>query len=247
MENATKALLMAAGILIAIIVLSLAVVMYSRVSEYYQQKQRNITDEQLAAFNDEYLAYNRDDVTGFELVSLINKTIDYNQNKVYGASNTGDSDEQLGDGYKEMSIIVKLSDSRDWVLFNNQQIIEYNGKNNTIGKRQLLTSAIIEMQELERYVNPSDLTKLTAYITDLNSITTYDKLKEFFIEKTKKDYSNAFSKVQATDANKVREKIKKYDDFLAFKRATFRCNGIDGNESIEYKNGQIVKMSFTQN
>lgn len=247
MENATKALLMAAGILIAIIVLSLAIVVYGRVTSYYQLKQRNISEEQLTAFNNEYSVYDREDVTGFELVSLINKTIDYNQNKVYGASNTGDSDEQLGDGYEEMSIKVKLSDSRNWVLFNNQQIIEYNGKNNTSGKRQLLTSAILEMQELERYVNPSDLTKLTSYITDLNSITSIDALKKFLVEKTGKDYSNAFTMVQATNANKIKEKIEKYDDFLTFKRATFSCNGIDGNERIEYKNGQIVKMSFIQN
>ena len=82
MENATKALLMAAGILIAIIVLSLAIVVYGRVTSYYQLKQRNISEEQLTAFNNEYSVYDREDVTGFELVSLINKTIDYNQNKV---------------------------------------------------------------------------------------------------------------------------------------------------------------------
>ena len=100
MENATKALLMAAGILIAIIVLSLAIVVYGRISGFYQTKQSNLNEEQLAEFNNQYIAYDRTDVTGFELVSLINKVIDFNQNKVYGAHNTGDSDEKQGGSTK---------------------------------------------------------------------------------------------------------------------------------------------------
>ena len=241
MENATKALLMAAGILITIIILSLAIVVYGRVSSYYQTKQGNLTQEQLAAFNNEYAAYDRNDVTGFELVSLINKTIDFNQNRVYGASNTGESEEKLGDGYEEMSIIVKLKD-QDWILFNNNTEIKYNGKNNTTDKRQLLTSAILEMQELERNINSNDLKKLTSYITDLNKISNTEDIYSFIEEKTGKNYTTAFNKVGATDLNKIKNKIKKYDEYLKFKRAEYKCLS---NKTV-YKNGQIVEMSFVQ-
>lgn len=234
MENATKALLMAAGILIAIIVLSLAVVMYSRVSEYYQQKQRNITDEQLAAFNDEYLAYNRDNVTGFELVSLINKTVDFNQNRVYGASNTGESEEQLGDGYKEMSITVIINNLPNEKLFENKPYT-YDGKNN--GKRQTLTQAIDSMRQLENKYGASILTKLVSSRYYLPTSLGGDGSKEI------KDILGKEYNLNGLNS----DDLLKYEDYLAFKRATFRCNGIDGNESIEYKNGQIVKMSFTQN
>ncbi len=248
MENATKALLMAAGILITIIVLSLAIVMYSRISEYYQQKNRNISEEQLAAFNSEYTAYDRTDVTGFELVSLINKTIDFNQNKVYGANNTGEKTEEqkLGDGYTEMSITVQLNSSKDWVLFKNKNPITYDGKNNSLDRRQLLSSAILEMQELEKNINSNDLRKLTSHTSEFNSINSLNEMTEFIKEITGNEYTTAFNNLKIESINnsldKLKNKIVKYEEYLEFKRAEYNCL----SDKTVYKNGQIVSMYFVQ-
>ena len=215
MENATKALLMAAGILIAIIILSLAIVVYGRISGFYQTKQNNISQEQLAAFNTEYSVYDRDDVTGFELVSLINKAIDFNQNK-------------LDEGYTEMQITVTIPN--DNASYNNNLFgpgtITYNGKNDNSNRKSLLKK-IENMQELESNINSSDLTKLASSIykfDDKDSI-----IQDFIKEVTGKKYDIGL------------DDIKKYADYLTFKRGTFNCT------KMEYdKYGQIYLFEFTQ-
>ena len=78
MENATKAFMMAAGILFAILILALLIYAYNLFSNYQQGKVDAKRIDQIAAFNSEYEAYNRDDVTGIELFSLYQKILDYN-------------------------------------------------------------------------------------------------------------------------------------------------------------------------
>lgn len=231
MENATKALLMAAGILITIVVLSLAIFVYGRVSDYYQTKQRNISQEQIAAFNNEYTVYNRDDVTGFETVSLINKAIDFNQNLVYGANNTGESDERLGLGYTEMKIDIKLyspknyygdyNDFKSMALFQSNEKYEYTGKNS--GSRRDLETKIKNMQKLENTYNYGDLVKLTSCVTELkNNEQTVEDI-------TGKKYSIDLAS------------IVQYADYLTFKRGTYKCT------KMEYdKYGQICYLEFEQ-
>lgn len=232
MENATKALLMAAGILIAIIILSLAIVAYGRISEYYQAKQRNISEEQLAAFNLEYSVYDRDDVTGFEMVSLINKAVDFNQNKVYGANNTQeDNNEKLGDGYAEMSITLKLKNLPNWKLFSEitDKEIKYDGKNS--GKRSKLIQKIDNMQNLEKTYGATNLTKLVSNLS--------------YLEKFGGDGQKTIKDVLGKDyalSGLTKDNLLEYEDYLAFKRSDFECLS---NET-KYKNGQIVEMTFEQ-
>ena len=143
------------------------------------------------------------------------------------------------------SKVVQLNDTREWILFEKKKTIEYNGKNNST-KRQVLTNAVLEMQELERYISPSDLTRLTSYITNIDQITTLDEMKSFIKEKTGKEYIEGFNKAQAKNVDEIKKKIKKYDDYLAFKRTEFKCDSVGGNQKVEYNNGQITKMSFVQ-
>lgn len=233
MENATKAILVAAGLLIAIIVASMAVFLYGIISEFYQTKQNNISEEQLAEFNQQYSAYDRDDVSGFELVSLINKTIDFNQNKVYGASNIkeGNESEKLGDGYTEMSISIKIKDLPNWKLFSKADTYLYDGKNSS-SNRQALIKNINEMQNLETKYGASNLTKL---------VSNMSYLAKFGGDGTKEIKNILGKEYTLNDLDK--DKLLKYEDYLSFKRAEFRYVSNDA----EYKNGQIVKMGFEQN
>ena len=78
MENASKALLIAAGIMIGLIVITMIVYAHHKVSNYYRSKELTLESEQLADFNEQFLGYNRADVRGSDLISLVNKIIDYN-------------------------------------------------------------------------------------------------------------------------------------------------------------------------
>lgn len=78
MENASKALLMAGGILIAIIVLALIIMMINNIGMFQTSNDKIEAEKQLSEFNMEFEAYNREDVLGMDLVNLCNKINDYN-------------------------------------------------------------------------------------------------------------------------------------------------------------------------
>ena len=78
MENATKALLIAAGVLIAIMVISALVLMFDRISKVSQTEQDALVAQQLTEFNREYEAFNRRDLWGGQIISVMNKMLDNN-------------------------------------------------------------------------------------------------------------------------------------------------------------------------
>ena len=55
MENAVKALLIAAGVLVGIILLSLITVSYRQISDYYNEKEQAEISNQLTEFNKDYI------------------------------------------------------------------------------------------------------------------------------------------------------------------------------------------------
>ena len=73
MENAAKALLIAGGILIAIIILSMFLVMYNKMASLQKTQEEKTKMEQIAAFNAEYEAYNKKLMYGADVITLYNK------------------------------------------------------------------------------------------------------------------------------------------------------------------------------
>ena len=73
MENISKALLIAGGILIAIVVLSMFLVMYNNVANISEAKEEKEKKEQLAAFNAQYEAYDKQIMYGVDVITLCNK------------------------------------------------------------------------------------------------------------------------------------------------------------------------------
>ena len=57
MENATKALLIAAGVLIGIIILSMLLLGYNQISNYYQQESDNLSLRQIVELNKKITNY----------------------------------------------------------------------------------------------------------------------------------------------------------------------------------------------
>lgn len=57
MENATKALLIAAGVLIGVMILSLAVALYSELDAYVESSNEKIEFNELNAFNTQFTKY----------------------------------------------------------------------------------------------------------------------------------------------------------------------------------------------
>lgn len=79
MENASKALLMAGGIIIAVLTIALVVMVFNSSSEYYKAQDNVEAVEQIAAFNQEYESYNKKLLRGTDVISVCNKAISNNK------------------------------------------------------------------------------------------------------------------------------------------------------------------------
>lgn len=73
MENASKALIIAGSVLIAILIIAVLVKSYSNISIYQRNKLTEEEQEQLEAFNEQYTKYAGQYVYGTEVITTINK------------------------------------------------------------------------------------------------------------------------------------------------------------------------------
>ena len=76
MENASKALLMAAGVLIALVIVGAFMLMMSSLTDYQEKSYQSKADAQTTEFNNQYTGYIRDDIRGSDMFSLMNKVLD---------------------------------------------------------------------------------------------------------------------------------------------------------------------------
>lgn len=90
MENASKALLMAGGVLIAVLIIGVLVYSMGTIGEYFTVQQSQEEIEQLTAFNNQYEAYNRKLLRGTDVISVMNKAL--NNNKKYTEANGYDEE-----------------------------------------------------------------------------------------------------------------------------------------------------------
>lgn len=74
MENASKALLMAGGVLIAILIIVLLVNSFTSISSLQQTKLSEEEQEKLVKFNEQYTKYAGQYVYGTEVRSVMNKS-----------------------------------------------------------------------------------------------------------------------------------------------------------------------------
>lgn len=73
MENASKALLIAGGIFLALLIVSVMMYMSNSITEIGEAQENRRAAEQLAAFNAEYEAYNKKLMYGTDIITVINK------------------------------------------------------------------------------------------------------------------------------------------------------------------------------
>lgn len=79
MENATKALLIAAAVLVAILIISLGLVVYNQASETVQSV--NMSGQEVQAFNDQFMKYNGNGKRGTEVNALITTVLNNNMSE----------------------------------------------------------------------------------------------------------------------------------------------------------------------
>lgn len=95
MENASKALIMAGGMLIALMIIGALILMFSNLSNYQQTRIEGEVDSQVVEFNNQFSTYNRPDVRGSELYSLLNRAINYNRTQSTAGTSWADQGKNL--------------------------------------------------------------------------------------------------------------------------------------------------------
>ena len=85
MENATKALLIAAAVLIAILIISFSLIIYNMASETVGNV--NLSEAEMTQFNAKFKAYEGNDVSGSQLNALMKAIISHNQQEKENKTN----------------------------------------------------------------------------------------------------------------------------------------------------------------
>lgn len=116
MENASKALVMAGSVLIALMIIGALLLMFNNLSSYQETDIQTTREAQVIEFNNQYETYNRKNVRGSDLYSLLSRVIDYNKRK--STQGTG-KDEGQSLAYEPMTIVVEIgNDISDFYASN---------------------------------------------------------------------------------------------------------------------------------
>lgn len=83
MENATRALVMAGGILIGILILGALMLMFNSIGAYQTNKNDSDKLTEIAQFNNQFEPYNKEDLTLMELKSVYNKILSNRKNSEF--------------------------------------------------------------------------------------------------------------------------------------------------------------------
>lgn len=131
MENASKALLMAGGILIALLIVALLVYSFGSMSSYFTQNEKEQEAEQLEAFNKQYEAYHKKLLRGTEVISVVNKALDNNEK--YGPN-----------GYNEPNYMINVE-------FEMKEAMVYKKDKNENGEQQIVGTQDVKFDVGKRY------------------------------------------------------------------------------------------------
>lgn len=100
MENASKAIIMAGGILIGVILLSVLVLVFNPIGRVYEEQGISLSVEQLEKYNRQFNTFDKS-LYGSELLSLKNLLEDYNYRVLQ------DADQKYREE-NEITVIVKI-------------------------------------------------------------------------------------------------------------------------------------------
>lgn len=95
MENATKAMLIAAGVLIGVMILSLGVALFSELQEYVESSHEAMRFTELKAFNNQFTVYLDRELTIQDVVTVANMA--HENNMEYNITDSIEIDEVRGD------------------------------------------------------------------------------------------------------------------------------------------------------
>lgn len=200
MENASTALLIAGGMILAALVISIFIFGYSNVTKIAQAKVESELKEEVEKFNDQYLAFNKTAMYGTDVISVMNLAISNNKlnNLKFGESSYVDVSFKLTKDTIEDKVYEYKLDER--TSRYDKKLIE---KNKTLYGANNFT-----FEKNKKYSLSSNLEPITAFLKTANQS-----------EETKE--------VLELRGKIVLKYTIKYTGIADFKRKTFKCSKVD--------------------
>lgn len=244
MENASKALIMAGGILIAIIIISALLLMVTHIGDYQRTKDSGAKATQVAKFNRDFEKYTDDNgIKGTDIVSLINKIADYNSRQANNTNSTTGSTNYV-DYNIRMSITIRGLDQ-----FNIKYAYDKDRPSNQLfsvntyrfgeNSGNAIKNRLDEIADSDS--NPNvDLKRWSSiYDPGRTENENKDKILEY-IKETKKLSNDEWRTEKSKYESYINmDAIKWYRQYSEFKTSKFRSF-----QDPDYENGQIQNLYF---
>lgn len=226
MENAAKALMIAGGILLAILTITLLVYMMNAASSMAEAQDAKTLSEQIAAFNREYDSYNKRIMYGTDVITVINKAINHNQSIAAQVDDPYYINIKVMPIEKFETIVEKIDNTKDYY---DSQILK--GDQITDDIKTLLKNP--NNSYITTYVESNVWYELGSWQNGGASFVTNNNFKDFFA-------GDAVDRTETTSDKKTTYKM--YSALTNFKRAIFQCESVIYNGDT----GRIEEMSFVQ-
>ena len=236
MENAPKALLMAGGILIALLVIGALLLMFNQLSSYQKTNSDVEKQSQLVEFNNQFIQYTHSNIQGYELLTLINKVIDYNGND--GVANSVDYSKKITltisglntfntkFAYKDEPGTNKLFKADSYIIRNK-------------GDEKELTDALNDCMSAEAIIDSDELKSIAGlYKKSDTKKENVERIRERLCELFPDSGYENWDGEKNTSLKLTT--IIKYIQYSEFKTATFKVN----ENPTYYDNGQVETLSF---
>ena len=222
MENASKALIMAGGMLIALLIIGALVLVFNQIGDYEKAQTSSKKSSQVADFNKELSKYSGDNVKGYDMITLINKAIDFNsKDGSTGEANSVDYDKK---------ITIELTNMK---AFTNKYGV--SGTMTLFKKSEYKNSELIDViKQFNSIQNKYNLT--VKQISTLSA--NYDSIA--FTEKDKQNNPDkkTIKELIGRDLSISQNEINQYREYSEFKNSTFK------NTDMQYDGAQIVSLKF---
>lgn len=238
MENASKALLIAGGILISIIVISVFILGMRGIAAFQESRSNAEVEQQTVEFNNLYESYNRSNIRGNDIISLMNRIVDYNNR-------------QKANGYTEMQVSFHIPDDIRKKLCYDEDVgnllIERPDYDQTkigeiVGTPTSISGDISggKIRDLEEYYGQKYCNQLASEISNIQELAekgaTSDEVDEYFAT----NYKFPKPAHEYGTIDDIYEDAMLYYEYVQFKRTYFKCTGTDYDPNT----GRLIKMEF---
>lgn len=215
MENLSKALIIAGGIAIGILTISIFYVMFAQIQNFADVASQDTAQEELLAFNQSFASYNKKLMYGTDVISVINKAID---NNTINNSEAGDNS-----GYS-VDIIIKLENA---LAIRIEKYVRSTGS-------KIEDRTTTEKTAFPRNINPGYSLK-----------NDKEKIVNLLVEGTSwRDTSDNTTYESSKNAVRREINMNEYEliyyPSAEIKRKTFYCEKVEYSDFT----GRIVRMTF---